>query len=245
MTTLFISDLHLCAERPQKLALFKRLLSGPARDAESLYILGDLFEAWSGDDDSTPPHGEIIAELAAYKQSGARLFIMRGNRDYLISQNFTEKTGAQLLDDETPITLNGDKVLLMHGDTLCTEDIKYQIFRCIINNVISRNIFMQFPYALRTKIWHKIRSETKKLAQNSSGYLIDVHQPTVEKMMQKHHTLCLIHGHTHRQAIHEFKLNEQDAKRIVLGDWCQGDSILVSDKTGLRLFSVDEYISQN
>ena len=245
MTTLFISDLHLCAERSGKLALFKKLLRGPARDAESLYILGDLFEAWAGDDDSTPPHGEIITELAAYTQSGAQLFIMRGNRDYLISQKFTENTGAQLLDDETPITLNGDKVLLMHGDTLCTEDVKYQIFRRIINNAVSRNIFMQFPYALRTKIWHKIRGAAIKSAEKKSKYIIDVHQATVELKMKKHNVHCLIHGHTHRQAVHEFELDGQDAKRIVLGDWYQGDSVLVSNETGLKLFGVDDYINQN
>ena len=245
MTTLFISDLHLCAERPEKLALFKKLLRGPARDAESLYILGDLFEAWAGDDDSTPPHGEIITELAAYTESGARLFIMRGNRDYLMSQKFAEETGGQLLDDEVIIELDGQKVLLMHGDTLCTDDVKYQIFRQIINNVVSRNIFMQFPYALRTKIWHKIRGAAKKSVEKKSEYVIDVHQATVETKMKNHDVLCLIHGHTHRQAIHEFKLNGKDAKRIVLGDWYQGDSILVSNEVGLGLFGVDEYINQN
>ncbi len=245
MTTLFISDLHLCAERPEKLALFKRLLQGPAREAESLYILGDLFEAWAGDDDSTPPHGKIIAELKAYTQSGGKLFVMRGNRDYLMSKRFAEKTGGQLLDDETLITLNGEKTLLMHGDTLCTEDVKYQIFRRIINNVVSRNIFMQFPYALRTKVWHKIRSATKRSTEKKSEYLSDVHQATVETKMKKHDVLCLIHGHTHRQAIHEFKLEGQDVKRIVLGDWYLDDSVLVSNDAGLRLFGVDDYINQN
>ena len=245
MTTLFISDLHLCAERPEKLALFKSLLQGPARGAESLYILGDLFEAWAGDDDSTPPHGEIIAELKAYTQSGGQLYVMRGNRDYLMSKRFAEKTGGQLLNDETLITLNGEKILLMHGDTLCTEDVKYQIFRRIINNVVSRNIFMRFPYALRTKIWHKIRGAAKRSAEKKSEYLNDVQQATVEAKMKKHDVLCLIHGHTHRQAIHDFKLDGQDAKRIVLGDWYQGDSVLVTNDKGLKLFGVNDYINQN
>lgn len=243
MTTLFISDLHLCAERPGKLELFKTLLQGPARRAESLYILGDLFEAWAGDDDSTPPHGEIIAELAAYTRSGPRLFIMRGNRDYLMSQRFSEVTGGQLLHDETLITLDGERVLLMHGDTLCSEDVKYQVFRRIVNNVFSRNLFMLFPYALRSKIWHKIRGAAKISAQNKSEYLIDVTQATVEKVMKKHDVLCLIHGHTHRQAVHEFKIDGKDAKRIVLGDWIQEDSVLVSDKDGFRLLRIDEYLT--
>jgi len=245
MTTLFISDLHLCAERPEKLALFKRLLQGPAKDAESLYILGDLFEAWAGDDDSTPPHGEIIAELTDYTQSGGKLFVMRGNRDYLMSKRFAEKTGGQLLDDETLITLNGEKILLMHGDTLCTEDVNYQIFRRIVNNVFSRHFFMCFPYNLRMKVWHKIRGAAKRSAERKSEYLSDVHQATVETKMKNHDVLCLIHGHTHRQAIHEFKLEGQDVKRIVLGDWYLDDSVLVSNDTGLRLFDVDDYINQN
>ena len=245
MTTLFISDLHLCAERPGKLELFKMLLKGSARKAESLYILGDLFEAWAGDDDSTQPHGEIIAELAAYTQSGPKLFIMRGNRDYLMSQRFAKMTGGQLLNDETLITLNGEKVLLMHGDTLCSEDVKYQVFRRIVNNVLSRNVFMLFPYFLRSEIWHKIRGAAKKSAQNKSEYIIDVFQPTVEKVMKKHDVYCLIHGHTHRQAVHKFKIDGQDARRIVIGDWVQEDSVLVSDKDGLRLLHVDEYLACN
>jgi len=245
MTTLFISDLHLCADRPEKLALFKRLLQGPARDAESLYILGDLFEAWAGDDDSTPPHGEIIAELIAYTQSGGKLFVMRGNRDYLMSKQFAKKTSGQLLNDEVTIELNGNKILLMHGDTLCTKDVKYQVFRKIVNNVFSRNFFMCWPYKLRTKVWHKIRGATKRSAEKKSEYLSDVHQATVEAKMKKHDVLCLIHGHTHRQAIHEFKLDGQDAKRIVLGDWYLDDSILVSNQAGLKLFGVDDYINQN
>ena len=243
MTTLFISDLHLCAERPGKLELFKTLLQGSARKAESLYILGDLFEAWAGDDDSTPPHGEIISELAAYTQSGPKLFIMRGNRDYLMSQRFAEMTGGQLLYDETLITLDGEKVLLMHGDTLCSEDVKYQVFRRIVNNVFSRNVFMLFPYAIRSEIWHKIRGAAKKSAQKKSEYIIDVSQSTVEKVMKKHDVLCLIHGHTHRQAAHEFKIDGQDAKRIVLGDWIQEDCVLVSDKDGFRLLRIDEYLA--
>ena len=245
MTTLFISDLHLCAERPGKLELLKMLLKGSARKAESLYILGDLFEAWAGDDDSTPPHVEIIAELAAYTQSGPKLFIMRGNRDYLMSQRFAKMTGGQLLNDETLITLNGEKVLLMHGDTLCSEDVKYQVFRRIVNNVLSRNVFMLFPYVLRSEIWHKIRGAAKKSAQNKSEYIIDVSQPTVEKVMKKHDVYCLIHGHTHRQAVHKFKIDGQDARRIVIGDWVQEDSVLVSDKDGLRLLHVDEYLACN
>ncbi len=244
MVTLFISDLHLCAERPQKIALFKKLLRSAAKDATSLYILGDLFETWIGNDDRTPPYGEIITELISYTSTGNKLFIMRGNRDYLMNQKFAEKIGGKFLDDETLITLNDKNILLMHGDTLC-DDVKYRIFRRIINNIISRNIFMLIPYALRIKIWHKIRNATKKSVEKKPEHLTDVHQATVEAKMKSHNVLCLIHGHTHRQAIHEFKLDGQDAKRIVLGDWYKRDSILVANIEGFKLFNVDDYINQN
>ncbi len=133
----------------------------------------------------------------------------------------------------------------MHGDTLCSEDVKYQVFRRIVNNVLSRNVFMLFPYFLRSEIWHKIRGAAKKSAQNKSEYIIDVSQPTVEKVMKKHDVYCLIHGHTHRQAVHKFKIDGQNARRIVIGDWVQEDSVLVSDKDGLRLLHVNEYLACN
>ena len=242
MTILFISDLHLSNERPEKLALFKTLLQGSARHAEALYILGDLFEAWAGDDDDTPPHNEIIAELAAYTNAGSKLFIMRGNRDYLISHKFAKATGGQLIADQTLINLNGENVLLMHGDTLCTEDVKYQIFRRIINNIFSRKIFMLLPFSLRAKIWHKVRAATKTSSVKKPEYIIDVFQPTVEKIMQQYNTALLIHGHTHRQAIHEFKLDGKTAKRIVLGDWYHEDSILAADENGLHMMRIQEYL---
>jgi UDP-2,3-diacylglucosamine hydrolase len=245
MTTLFISDLHLCATRPEKVELFKKLLQGPAQQAEALYILGDLFEAWAGDDDSTPPHGEIVAELKAYVDSGKQFFIMRGNRDYLLSQRFAKLTNGKLLDDEVVITLDNGNVLLMHGDTLCTDDVKYQVFRKIVNNLLSRNIFMCFPYKLRTKVWHKIRGAAKKSVDKKSDYLTDVNQDSVEQKMKKHNVHTLIHGHTHRQAIHQFKLNGVDVKRIVLGDWYQSDSVLVSDGNEMELLGVQDYINEN
>jgi UDP-2,3-diacylglucosamine hydrolase len=121
--------------------------------------------------------------------------------------------------------------------------VKYQFFRRIVNNVFSRNVFMLFPYALRSKIWHKLRGAAKRSAQNKPEYLIDVSQATVEKMMNKHNVVLLIHGHTHRQAVHVFKIDGQNAKRIVLGDWIQEDSVLVSDKDGSRLLRIDEYLA--
>ena len=244
MYILFISDLHLCDERPDKLDLFKMLLRGPARNADALYILGDLFEAWAGDDDRTPPHPEVIAELADYTRLGGKLFIMRGNRDFLIGKLFAENTGANILSDPALIDLYGTKTLLMHGDTLCTRDVKYQVYRRIVNNKFCINIFLMVPYVLREKIWHGIRNLTRGTTARKSSGIVDVHQAAVENVMRKYAVLNLIHGHTHLEAVHEFSLDGQTARRYVLGDWYVDDSVLVVDKMSMRLQRVEEFINQ-
>ena len=149
MHTLFISDLHLCQERPDKLELFRRLLRGKARQAGALYILGDLFEAWAGDDDNTPPHQAIISELAEFSRSGTPLYFMRGNRDFLAGRDFARKTGAELIEDPTAIMLGEQKTLLMHGDTLCTGDTSYQLYRKLVNNPVTRRLFLCLPFFIR------------------------------------------------------------------------------------------------
>jgi len=242
MQTLFISDLHLTAERPDKLELFKNLLRGPALNADALYILGDLFEAWAGDDDRTPPHPEVIAELSEFTLAGGCLYLMRGNRDYLTGQLFAKETGGQLIEDPSLIHLYGTKTLLMHGDTLCSTDIKYQIFRRIVNNRFSIKMFLFLPYSLRQKIWHGIRNVTRKTTARKLPCIIDVHQPTVEKIMLKFGVFNLIHGHTHQEGKHEFELNDRTAVRYVLSDWYRKDGVLVADKSGLQMMRVEEYI---
>jgi UDP-2,3-diacylglucosamine hydrolase len=245
MQTLFISDLHLSDERPDKINLFKRLLRGPALDAEALYILGDLFEAWAGDDDITPPHPEVIAELSEFTLAGGRLYLMRGNRDYLMGEQFAHKTGGQLIADPTLIDLYGTKTLIMHGDTLCTSDIKYQVFRRIINNRFSIGQFLLLPYSLRQKIWHGIRNITRKTTARKPHYIIDVSQSAVEKVMIKYDVLTLIHGHTHHEAVHEFDLGGHTAQRYVLSDWYKKDGVLIADNSGLRMMRVEEYLQQS
>jgi UDP-2,3-diacylglucosamine hydrolase len=245
MSVLFISDLHLCNERPDKLELFKALLRGPARKAESLYILGDLFEAWAGDDDRTPPHPEIITELAAYTRDGGSLFLMRGNRDYLLGREFARATGGQLVDDETTIMIQGKKILLMHGDTLCTRDVKYQLYRRIVNNRLAIMLFLLVPYPLRYRIWHGIRDITRRTTARKTPYIIDVQQTAVENAMLRHNVHDLIHGHTHRQGVHDFSLGGRPARRYVLGDWYAGDCVLVADENGLRMWRVAEYLASD
>lgn len=242
MKTLFISDLHLSSERPEKLALFKALLQSPARKARALYILGDLFEGWAGDDDDTPPHSEIISELASYTQSGAKLYIMRGNRDHLLGKRFAHETGVEFIQDPTLIELNGKKTLLMHGDTLCTKDVMYQIFRRFFNNPVSIKLSMAVPYRMRKKIWHGVHNLSHKTKQEKAPYIVDVHQPAVEKIMLQYNVFDLIHGHTHKQAIHKFNLNDQPAKRLVLGDWYENDCVLVADSDGMHMMRIQNYL---
>jgi len=245
MQTLFISDLHLSDERPDKINLFKKLLRGPALKAEALYILGDLFEAWAGDDDITPPHPEIISELSEFTLAGGRLNLMRGNRDYLLGKQFAHKTGGQLIEDPALIDLYGTKTLIMHGDTLCTSDFKYQLFRQIVNNRFSIGLFLLLPYSLRHKIWHGIRNITRKTTARKSHYLIDVSQSAVEKIMLEFNVFTLIHGHTHHEAVHEFDLNGYTAQRYVLSDWYKKDGVLVADYSGLRMMRVEDYLNTN
>ena len=238
---LFISDLHLSDERPEKIILFKSLLEGPARIADALYILGDLFEAWAGDDDTTPPHPEIIKMLSTFTGSGGKLYMMRGNRDFLLGKKFALDTGARLLGDIELIELNGKNILLMHGDTLCSRDVKYQLYRRVVNNKFSISLFMALPYSLRVKIWHGVRNITRKT--NKSPYIVDVHQPEVEKIMTQYNVMDLIHGHTHKQGIHEFLLKNKTARRFVLGDWYEKDCVLLADSNGLQMMGVQECVN--
>ena len=242
MHTLFISDLHLSNERPDKIGLFKKLLEGPARKADALYILGDLFETWAGDDDDTPPHPDIISTLAGYTGSGHKLFVMRGNRDYLMGKDFVHKTGATSLPDQIVIDLYGSKTLLMHGDTLCTKDVKYQVFRRLFNNPFAIKLFLLVPFSIRQKIWHGVRNLTRKTTARKSPYIIDVFPPEVEKVMLASKVNILIHGHTHHEAIHEFELRGTRSRRYVLGDWYDKDSVLVANKNRLQLMRVEQYL---
>lgn len=243
MSILFISDLHLCDDRPDKIDLFNKLLRGPARDAEALYILGDLFEAWAGDDDLTSPHPDVIAELADFTRCGGKLFIMRGNRDFLIGKLFAENTGATILADPAIIDLYGTKTLLMHGDTLCTQDVKYQAFRRIVNNKFFIYLFLMIPYVLREKIWHGVRNITRETTARKPPGIVDVHQAAVENILRKQAVLNLIHGHTHKQGMHKFSLDGKTAKRLVLGDWYIDDSVLVADREALKFMRVEDYIN--
>ena len=244
MTTLFVSDLHLSHQRPDKLTLFKKLLAGPALQADALYILGDLFEDfWIGCDDQLPPNPEVIATLRDYSSHEAtQLFIMRGNRDFHLNNEFAISTGCTLIDDPTVIDLETKKVLLMHGDTLCTDDVKYQKWRKFITHPIVKWIYFIMPFSLRKRIARDVRSYAADAVKKKSPEIIDASQKTVQKVMHDFDVKTLIHGHTHRQATHELELNGTPAQRIVLGDWYEKDCVLIHDKTGFRFARIEDYI---
>jgi UDP-2,3-diacylglucosamine hydrolase len=244
MTTLFVSDLHLSSQRPEKVTLFKKLMAGPAKQAEAFYILGDLFDDfWIGCDDQHPPNPEVISSLLDYSNDKqTQLFIMRGNRDFHLSKDFATATGCTLIDDPFDIVLDGKKVLIMHGDTLCTDDVKYQKWRSFITNPFVKWIYSIMPLPLRKRISHGVRGYAAEAVQKKAPGIIDAAERTIIETMNKFGVETLIHGHTHRQAMHEFKLNGKPATRIVLGDWYNQDCVLVHDKTGFRFEGVEDYI---
>lgn len=218
MTTLFISDLHLSENHPEITRAFERFLQEQAQHAAALYILGDFFEAWVGDDDHSEFINHIKKLLKTLSDSGVKLFIMRGNRDFLIGKKFCSEVGANFLPDPSLITINNQKILLTHGDYLCTDDRAHQAFRRKADHPQLQKIFLCLPLFFRRYLADRMRSFSIQRQQARKNY-IDVNQTAVEELMAKHDILLMIHGHTHRPDTHEFELNEQKAKRIVLSDW--------------------------
>jgi len=235
MATLFISDLHLSAERPDITALFSHFLNHEARQAEALYILGDLFEAWLGDDTVLPEYADAIASMKALSESGVPLFIMHGNRDFLLGETFAAMSGASLLADPTTIDLYGTPTLLLHGDTLCTDDEAYQRFRAMVRNPAWQQEILARSPAERLALAKQYRELSQTETGNKAEDIMDVNQQAVEQLMQDKGIYHMIHGHTHRPAIHDFAIDSQAAKRIVLGDWYEQGSVLRCDKNGCRL----------
>ncbi len=217
--TLFISDLHLSPNHPGILELFLRFLSTRARSAQQLYILGDLFDAWIGDDDDSPPGPAVRAGLRALTASGTHCFLMHGNRDFLIGRAFARDTGCTLLRDPTRIDLDGTPTLLMHGDLLCTDDVAYQRFRRRIRNRLVQRLFLWKPLASRRSVAADYRRKSGAATANKAEGIMDVNSETVNVHLRRHGARTLIHGHTHRPADHRFTLDGQEVARHVLADW--------------------------
>lgn len=219
MATLFIADLHLQTEEPAITAGFLRFLHGEARQADALYILGDLFEAWIGDDDPNPLHREMAVAIKSLVDSGVPCFFIHGNRDFLIGKRFARESGMQLLPEEQVLTLYGRRVLIMHGDTLCTDDPGYLAFRAKVHTPWIQKLFLALPLFIRRRIAQKMRSDSKAANSSKSMEIMDVNPRAVVEVMEKHQVQWLIHGHTHRPDIHTLSANGAQAYRVVLGAW--------------------------
>jgi len=230
MAIYFISDLHLSAQRPDIINLLLRFLS-ECDDAEQFYILGDLFEAWVGDDYVEPSLEPVLQALHQFSQS-CECFILHGNRDFLIGSEFESRTGFKLLADETVIDLFGTKTLLLHGDTLCTDDVEYQTVRKQVRTEEWKSNVLGLTVKQRLQMAQQFRSDSDNSKSDKSDIIMDVNQQAVIDSMTRHGVNLLIHGHTHRLATHQFDLQQKPATRIVLGDWYHTSSILVCDKNG-------------
>ena len=235
-TTLFISDLHLCAERPAVTWLFLDFLAGEARTADALYILGDLFEFWVGDDAAGQDEfRRVVDGLADLTRAGIPLQVMYGNRDFLMRQRFEEITGGRLIPDPLRIELYGEPTLLMHGDLLCTADTDYMKFRTMVRDPVWQGDFLAKDLAERNGIFNNYRDISKATTNKKPPEIMDVVQTTVEGMMRQHQVRRLIHGHTHRPGEHVFTLDGAPARRMVLGAWYEQGSVLRVNTKGWTL----------
>lgn len=219
MTSLFISDLHLDESRPDVTRAFYNFLETRATAADALYILGDFFEAWIGDDEDSELSREVIRQLKQLTDSGVKLFVMHGNRDFLLGELFCQQTGATLLNDPSIITLGEQKVLLMHGDSLCTKDIEYMAFRKQARSSDWQAQLLSQPLTVRRALVAQMRAQSQAMNSNKSDDIMDVTPSEVIKAMESANANIFIHGHTHRPGTHKLDINQHPAKRWVLGDW--------------------------
>jgi UDP-2,3-diacylglucosamine hydrolase len=235
--TYFISDLHLCAERPDISQCLFTFLQEQAVHAEALYVLGDLFEAWIGDDDLSEFNLSIADAFKTLADSGVKIYFIHGNRDFLVRNQFAQRAGFTLLPEQIVVDLYGTPTLLMHGDELCTRDVVYQKFRRKARGWWWPRLVLALPLSTRRKIAASGRKTSKKNHAKLTMDIMDVTPEDVIKAMQAHKVTRLIHGHTHRPAIHPLNINGQAAERIVLGDWYDQGSILKVSKEKRELIN--------
>lgn len=236
---LFISDLHISLEKPEITRRFLDFLTNRAPKADAVYILGDLFDAWVGDDDPTPPNKKVRTALKKLTDSGTKVFLQQGNRDFLLGQKFCDATGVTLLDDYAVISLCDQPTLITHGDLLCTDDLPYQAFRAKSRTPEWKRYVLSKPLLVRLLMarWYRFRSHFHK--RNKTQEIMDVNQCTVMDVMHEHKCLRLIHGHTHRPAVHDFVLHGRTAQRFVLAAWSKSaGEILCWNKQGYHIETI-------
>ena len=226
MATLFISDLHLEEARPEIGEQFLAFLAGPAREADALYILGDLFEAWIGDDDPSEYYAGMKRAIRALVDSGVPVFFMHGNRDFMIGDRFAAETGVKLLEDPHPIELFGSSVLLSHGDSLCTDDVEYQQVRAMTRNPEWQAMMLTKSVEERLAFAQQARAQSMAHGEALDMEITDVNHDAVDAMIREHGCDVLLHGHTHRPAVHPLHVDDRPVHRIVLGDWYEQGSVL-------------------
>ena len=233
---LFISDLHLAPERPAIIDLFVRFCDEIASQYEALYILGDFVEYWLGDDDPAEGLQPAFDALKKLADAGCSIFFMHGNRDFLIGDALAQRCGFKRIPDPTLIHLNDKAILLMHGDTLCTDDVDYMQFRNEVRDENFQKSFLAKSLGERQQIAQSLRESSKEATAQKKPEIMDVNQQAVESVISQHRVQLLIHGHTHRPAIHSLEVKGVPSKRIVLGDWYDSGSYLAfDDSTSLKL----------
>jgi len=235
--TYFIADLHLAQNRPDITACFLRFLKHDAIQAQSLYILGDLFEAWIGDDDDSPYLATIAKALTTLSSFGTNIYYIHGNRDFLLGEKYAKKSAMTLLPEVDLIDLYGQKAVIMHGDTLCTRDIAYQKFRLKSRSWWWQTLIKSLPLFVRKKIAADYRKKSTAATATKSQDIMDVTPDEVVNCLEAYQSQLLIHGHTHRPAIHNLIANNKKAKRIVLGDWYEQGAWLKVTPTSMELLN--------
>jgi UDP-2,3-diacylglucosamine hydrolase len=237
--TLFISDLHLDPERPAITELFLDLLNTRACNTDAIYILGDLFEAWIGDDDHSPMNQAVCKGLGDCASTGTPVFVMHGNRDFLLGEEFAKACSCTLLDDPALIDLYGTPTLLMHGDMLCTDDTEYMSFRRMVRDPQWQAELLSKSLQERRMIASDMRNQSRQQTGGKPESIMDVNDDAVRDVMSTYNVQRLIHGHTHRPAVHDLLLADMPAQRIVLGDWYEQGSLLECTSSGCRLEALE------
>jgi UDP-2,3-diacylglucosamine hydrolase len=232
--TLFISDLHLSAERPELVAAFHEFVRGPARGAAALYVLGDLFDLWLGDDQLRDPLAAAVANaLAELARSGTTVYLQRGNRDFLLGERFAKASGATLLPDAVVHDLHGTPTLIMHGDQLCTDDVGYQRFRAWWQDPVHRRRFLALPFFVRRGIGAALSAGSRRAIETKPEAIMDVNADAVASALRERGVSRLIHGHTHRPARHAHDVDGRACERQVLADWYRKASYLEVSEKGM------------
>lgn len=235
MATLFVSDLHLDDARPHIVEQFERFCAGAARDADALYVLGDLFEAYIGDDDDAPLNARVAKALHGVTDAGVPVHYIAGNRDFLLGEDYARRCGMDILADGTVIDLYGAPTLILHGDVLCTDDAEYLAFRKQVRDPAWQAAFLARPLAERRAFAAQARDASRAHTSRTDMAIMDVNQAAVEAALREARVTRMIHGHTHRPAIHDFMLDGTPAQRIVLGDWYEQGSVLRVDRDAVEL----------